>query len=102
MSSFRLIDPPLTSQNKKRGWEPDAVLNWAVLSGWGAVHDAPVDAKAESQAAFVPDSTRVMNLGEMIEKVCLSSEIASICVNFGLVRYLRHYPAQYNSGSLET
>ena len=47
------------------------------------MHDAPVDAKAaENQAAFVPDSTRVMNLSEMIEKVRLSSEIAPSFFNF--------------------
>ncbi|KJA20865.1 hypothetical protein HYPSUDRAFT_166443 [Hypholoma sublateritium FD-334 SS-4] len=57
----------------KRGWEPDAVLNWAVLSGWGAVHDTPMDPKAESTASFVPDSTRVMNLDEMIEKFDISA-----------------------------
>ncbi|KAF9481255.1 glutamyl-tRNA synthetase [Pholiota conissans] len=61
----------------KRGWEPAAVLNWAVLSGWGtaAPNEAPPDATAEQTRSqhFVPESTRIMTLDEMIDQFDISA-----------------------------
>ncbi|PPQ68343.1 hypothetical protein CVT25_007592 [Psilocybe cyanescens] len=52
----------------KRGWEPNAVLNWAVLSGWGVDHAAPAQ-----EGASQPDSTKIMTLDEMIDQVRIYS-----------------------------
>ncbi|KZT24655.1 glutamyl-tRNA synthetase [Neolentinus lepideus HHB14362 ss-1] len=65
----------------KHGYEPGAILNWLVLAGWGAKHEKPSDApvssapdharagaKLKSEDAFLPDSTSIMTLPEMIEK----------------------------------
>ncbi|PPQ71168.1 hypothetical protein CVT26_011029 [Gymnopilus dilepis] len=78
----------------KRGWEPEAVLNWAVLSGWGVSHAqnqaqgqnqdqtqhaAVVEENGQSTPAhakgsnFVPDSTQIMTLDEMIEQFDISA-----------------------------
>ncbi|KAH8988238.1 glutamyl-tRNA synthetase [Lactarius akahatsu] len=52
----------------RRGWEPDAVLNWVALAGWGthteSFDDIPKTAKA-------PDSTTVMSLPEIITNLKL-------------------------------
>lgn len=45
----------------KRGWEPQAVLNWLVLAGWGVTRDANGQVTQEA-----PDSTRLMTVEEMI------------------------------------
>ncbi|KAF8957056.1 hypothetical protein BDZ97DRAFT_1670524 [Flammula alnicola] len=59
----------------KRGWEPEAVLNWVVLSGWGVTHDTPPEAGASQSRSpdFVPDSTKVMTLQEMIDRFSISA-----------------------------
>ncbi|KAF5312707.1 hypothetical protein D9619_003696 [Psilocybe cf. subviscida] len=69
----------------KRGWEPEAVLNWVLLSGWGVAHkdDAttpsassptPAGTKPSSKdPSFVPDSTAIMNLREMVNNFDLSA-----------------------------
>ncbi|KAF8200331.1 hypothetical protein BJ912DRAFT_948749 [Pholiota molesta] len=59
----------------KRGWEPTAVLNWVVLSGWGVASEATPDATAAQTRSqhFVPDSTRVMSLDEMIDQFDISA-----------------------------
>ncbi|PPQ64063.1 hypothetical protein CVT24_008876 [Panaeolus cyanescens] len=56
----------------KRGWEPEAVLNWLLLSGWGGHHSVPADPNA-SQKTPVPDSTQVLTMQEMIEKFDITS-----------------------------
>lgn len=63
---------------QKRGWEPNAILNWLALAGWGVQHDtlcpAPSSGGVSKQA---PDSTTVMSVKEMIRDVSLlSSRIA--------------------------
>jgi glutamyl-tRNA synthetase len=49
----------------RRGWEPDAVLNWLALAGWGA-HTEESGDQASKTAAKAPDSTTVMSLSEII------------------------------------
>ncbi|KAF8907594.1 hypothetical protein CPB84DRAFT_1843807 [Gymnopilus junonius] len=59
----------------KRGWEPEAVLNWAVLSGWGVSQSVPVE-EGTSQtrsSSYVPDSTQIMTLDEMIGQFDISA-----------------------------
>uniref|UniRef100_A0A8H8CR71 Glutamate--tRNA ligase, mitochondrial n=1 Tax=Psilocybe cubensis TaxID=181762 RepID=A0A8H8CR71_PSICU len=53
----------------KRGWEPNAVLNWAVLSGWGVDHSVSSQEGTSQQ----PDSTKIMTLDEMIDQFSLSA-----------------------------
>ncbi|THH12850.1 hypothetical protein EW146_g7309 [Bondarzewia mesenterica] len=65
----------------RRGWEPDAVLNWLALAGWGVYeHSHPTMAPfttpstplASSLSRAAPDSTAIMSLSEMIERFDLS------------------------------
>lgn len=53
---------------KKRGWEPQAILNWLALAGWG--QQAELDGTDAKQA---PDSTRVMTMDEIVEEFDLTS-----------------------------
>ncbi|KAG5643046.1 hypothetical protein DXG03_001624 [Asterophora parasitica] len=65
------------------GWEPQAVLNWLALAGWGAKHEIPSpDADISSTSAptvrpqliqKAPDSTTLMTLPEMINEFELSA-----------------------------
>ncbi|KAG5636923.1 hypothetical protein H0H81_006356 [Sphagnurus paluster] len=72
----------------RRGWEPQAVLNWLALAGWGAKHEpAAVPASASDLASAgsgshhprpqliqkAPDSTTLMTLPEMIKDFELSA-----------------------------
>ncbi|KAI9509861.1 hypothetical protein F5148DRAFT_1184185 [Russula earlei] len=51
----------------RRGWEPDAVLNWLALAGWGN-HIEPSDRGGQaSKTIKAPDSTTVMNISEIID-----------------------------------
>ncbi|KAI0735761.1 glutamyl-tRNA synthetase [Earliella scabrosa] len=50
----------------KRGWEPQAILNWLALAGWGVQHDAPGPASTSSSPKQAPDSTTIMSMEEMI------------------------------------
>ncbi|KAG6805075.1 hypothetical protein H0H93_005675, partial [Arthromyces matolae] len=60
------------------GWEPQAVLNWLALAGWGAKHDPPPEPSDPTThqhrhgklLELAPDSTKVMNVSEMIKEVC--------------------------------
>ena len=52
---------------QRRGWEPDAVLNWLALTGWGT-HTEESGDQAKT-AAKAPDSTTVMSLPEIITNV---------------------------------
>lgn len=53
---------------------------------------------AESTASFVPDSTRIMNLDEMVEKVrFLASNRTFLPLILVLVRYFCHYSPQHDS-----
>ena len=56
---------------QRRGWEPDAVLNWLALAGWGT-HTEPSDQGDQpSKTIKAPDSTTLMSLSEIIDNVCL-------------------------------
>ncbi|KAH7923759.1 glutamyl-tRNA synthetase [Leucogyrophana mollusca] len=62
----------------RRGWEPDAVLNWLALSGWGVHHDraqqpSPSSDTSHSTPNQAPDSTRLMTLSELIDQFELTS-----------------------------
>lgn len=64
----------LTIYVQHRGWEPEAILNWLALAGWGAQHEVPVtpDAQHPSKPRLIqeaPDSTRIMTLPELIQQV---------------------------------
>ncbi|KAF9442598.1 glutamyl-tRNA synthetase [Macrolepiota fuliginosa MF-IS2] len=57
----------------RRGWEPEAILNWLALAGWGARHPE----REETAAAFAhhdaPDSTAIMSPQELIKEFDLSA-----------------------------
>jgi glutamyl-tRNA synthetase len=64
----------------RRNWEPEAILNWLALAGWGVHHDQPHQLpKTEGPSEFTqqwhpaPDSTAVMNLAQLISSFDLSS-----------------------------
>lgn len=64
---------------QKRGWEPEAVINWLALAGWGTPHDqskrqSPLASSNDPQP---PERTLVMTLPELIEQVCF--HFASSC-----------------------
>ncbi|KAI1789160.1 glutamyl-tRNA synthetase [Ganoderma leucocontextum] len=51
----------------RRGWEPNAILNWLALAGWGVQHDAPCPlSPSRGVSKQAPDSTTVMSVEEMI------------------------------------
>ncbi|KAF9219057.1 glutamyl-tRNA synthetase [Gyrodon lividus] len=55
----------------RRGWEPEAMINWLALAGWG---QSPRSSFPESIAAtYAPDSTTVMTLPELTEQFDLAS-----------------------------
>lgn len=56
---------------QRRGWEPDAVLNWLALAGWGTHIEPSAQGDQPSKTVKAPDSTTVMDLTEMISNVCL-------------------------------
>ncbi|KAL0950568.1 hypothetical protein HGRIS_007370 [Hohenbuehelia grisea] len=62
----------------RRGWEPEAVLNWLALAGWGAMTETAADAAqvdSNNSAASsssphhlpAPDSTKLMTMSELID-----------------------------------
>ena len=53
--------------SQRRGWEPDAVLNWLALAGWGTHTEESGD--QASKTAKAPDSTTVMSLSEIVTNV---------------------------------
>ena len=67
--SFQLVLITL----QKRGWEPDAVLNWLLLCGYGVRHETTVDAgaKPSTNSKKQLDSNKIMDLKEMIDLVPL-------------------------------
>ena len=90
-----------TLASQRRGWEPEAILNWLSLSGWGARREfissppTPLTASstppptcsppgsptvhahshvsAERQIQAAPDSTTIMSLNEMISQFDLDA-----------------------------
>ncbi|KIY53503.1 hypothetical protein FISHEDRAFT_63335 [Fistulina hepatica ATCC 64428] len=50
----------------QKGWEPQAVLNWLSLAGWGVHHDV------DEPAFDAPDSTTLMTMNEMIQQFDLT------------------------------
>jgi glutamyl-tRNA synthetase len=64
---------------QRRGWEPDAVLNWLALAGWGAHTESSSSSSSSSsegdqvsRTVKAPDSTTVLSLSEIIDNVCVS------------------------------
>jgi glutamyl-tRNA synthetase len=62
---------------QRRGWEPDAVLNWLALAGWGTHTESSSHGDKVSgtvgRTVKAPDSTAVMSLSEIIDNVCYLS-----------------------------
>ncbi|KAI0252733.1 glutamyl-tRNA synthetase [Lactifluus subvellereus] len=58
----------------RRGWEPDAVLNWLALAGWGT-HTESSSSQGDqvSRTVKAPDSTTVMSLSEIIDNFKLDA-----------------------------
>ena len=56
---------------QKRGWEPDAVLNWLLLCGYGVRHETMGDAGAKPSISSITQlgSNKIMDLKEMTEAV---------------------------------
>ena len=59
------------TRKQGRGWEPDAVLNWLALAGWGTHTESSGQSDQPTKTVKAPDSTTVMNLSEIINNVCL-------------------------------
>ncbi|THU78524.1 glutamyl-tRNA synthetase [Dendrothele bispora CBS 962.96] len=77
----------------RRGWEPEAMLNWLALAGWGARHEPPSSSPSPSSSTLetqspthagahaprplqiqsAPDSTRIMTRQELISEFDLSA-----------------------------
>ncbi|GLB36805.1 putative class-I aminoacyl-tRNA synthetase family protein [Lyophyllum shimeji] len=64
----------------RSGWEPQAVLNWLALAGWGAKHETPPSSPTTTShparphlVQKAPDSTTLMTLPEMIDQFELSA-----------------------------
>ena len=70
----RLIHPFTCEQ--KRGWEPQAILNWLALAGWGVQHDGSGSPSTTSSPKQAPDSTTIMTMEEMIRNVCAACSIS--------------------------
>ncbi|KIJ60123.1 hypothetical protein HYDPIDRAFT_32546 [Hydnomerulius pinastri MD-312] len=55
----------------RRGWEPEAMVNWLALAGWGQPSRSSLaDSATTSQG---PDSTAVLTLSELIEQFDLGA-----------------------------
>ena len=63
------------SSFKRRGWEPEAILNWLALAGWGARHEETSPSTPSSThtprrlVQEAPDSTTVMSFSELVDQV---------------------------------
>ncbi|KAI0063242.1 glutamyl-tRNA synthetase [Artomyces pyxidatus] len=81
-----LLNPDGTKMSKRkgdvqiedyiqRGWEPEAVLNWLALAGWGVhgEHAASPSSTTSRSQNHAPDSTKVMSLAEIIQDFDLSA-----------------------------
>ncbi|KIK66142.1 hypothetical protein GYMLUDRAFT_158716 [Collybiopsis luxurians FD-317 M1] len=53
----------------RRGWEPQAILNWLALAGWGVKYEDSAPPRIED----APDSTHLMSLEEMISNFDLTA-----------------------------
>jgi glutamyl-tRNA synthetase len=61
----------ILTDSQRRGWEPDAVLNWLALAGWGTHTEPSEQGDQPSKVVQAPDSTTVMNLSEIVNNVRL-------------------------------
>ncbi|KAG1746908.1 hypothetical protein EDB19DRAFT_1894114 [Suillus lakei] len=57
----------------RRGWEPEGVLNWLALAGWGVRHENGRASPPGIPSPQPPDSTTLMTLPELIDQFDLSS-----------------------------
>ncbi|KAG6332077.1 hypothetical protein ID866_7015 [Astraeus odoratus] len=57
----------------RRGWEPEALLNWLALAGWGTQHDSNKKQSTSPNDLQAPESTAVMSLPELVEQFDLRS-----------------------------
>lgn len=56
------------SEHQKRGWEPEALINWLALAGWGQAARSPSDSTPTPRS---PESTAILTLPELIDQVRL-------------------------------
>ncbi|PFH47195.1 hypothetical protein AMATHDRAFT_198392 [Amanita thiersii Skay4041] len=60
----------------RNGWEPEALLNWLALTGWGARHQpmSPFSSStAQRQVQAAPDSTSILPLPSLISQFDLTA-----------------------------
>ncbi|KAK7047572.1 Glutamate--tRNA ligase mitochondrial [Paramarasmius palmivorus] len=60
----------------KRGWEPEAILNWLALAGWGASSSSPASSTTSTTSTnsnSAPDSTTILTLPQLIDQFSLSA-----------------------------
>jgi glutamyl-tRNA synthetase len=60
---------------QSRGWEPEALVNWLALAGWGVQYDKSTSPSSPGHSPRIvqeaPDSTKLYTMPELIEKVSL-------------------------------
>jgi hypothetical protein len=89
--SFLIFSP-----RKRRGWEPEALLNWLALAGWGAQHEEtplPTPSMHASRSRLVqgaPDSTTVMGFSELVDKVCCFCHGSAVTISHPYSSNSRH------------
>lgn len=66
---FNFIDSLI---NQEKGWEPDAVVNWLAIAGWGR-QQMPFSAK--DSASEKPKSD-ILTMNELIQEVWFESIFA--------------------------
>ncbi|KAG8220277.1 hypothetical protein J3R82DRAFT_1371 [Butyriboletus roseoflavus] len=54
----------------KKGWEPEALINWLALAGWGQAARSPSDSIPTTRS---PESMAILTLPELIEQFDLAS-----------------------------
>ncbi len=57
---------------QENGWEPEALLNWLAVTGWGTSANSE-----NSGVKSAPDSTAILSLGGLIEEVKLQFKKSS-------------------------
>jgi len=83
---------------QKRGWEPDAVLNWLLLCGYGVRHETTVDAGAKPSTNKQLDREKIMDLKEMIDMVLFLCVLSLQPIQyFLLVRHSGNHSTEYDS-----
>jgi len=69
LSTSLFVPWDILTSHQKRGWQPDAVLNWLLLCGYGVRHETPSFGNTKFSSKQL-ESNKIMDLKEMIELVC--------------------------------